>query len=165
MSGWVTVADPAQCSDNRPSFYADPVAWLVTRAVEQVLDGTYVPAELDKVAVLVMSGSTTRPTMAGIADKAARGRVSPLRFAGANPGILAGLTCIQWGFTGPSLVLANDPADVLDTAAAVVDSWLDSGQARHVLCVAHRTDPNGHRARCVIVGAEDNRPDRLGRLL
>lgn len=162
MSGWLTVEDPAQCADNRPSFYADPVAWLVTRAVEQALDG---PLERDQVAVLVMSGTTTRPTMAGIADKAARGRVSPLRFAGANPGILAGLTCIQWGFTGPSLVLANDPADALDTAAAVVDLWLDSGQARHVVCVGHRADPNGHRVRCVVVGLPDDRAERLGQLL
>lgn len=162
MSGWLTVEDPVRCADNRPSFYADPVAWLVVRAVEQALDE---PLQSDQVAVLVLSDTTTRPTMAGIADKAARGRVSPLRFAGANPGILAGLTCIQWGFTGPSLVLANDPADALDTAAAVVDCWLDSGQARHVVCVAHRTGPNGHRARAVVVGAQDDRADRLGQLL
>ncbi|QUQ68331.1 hypothetical protein [Kutzneria sp. CA-103260] len=162
MSGRLMVEDPAQCADNRPSFYADPVAWLVARAVEQTLTE---PVERDQVAVLVMSATTTRPTMAGIADKAARGRVSPLRFAGANPGILAGLTCIQQGFTGPSLVLANEPADALDTAAAVVDSWLDSGQARHVVCVAHRADPNGHQARAVVVGGHDDRADRLAQLL
>ena len=48
-------------------------------------------------------------TLTAIAGTAARGFVSPLRFAGANPGVLAGLACIRWKLRGPSLTFAMAP--------------------------------------------------------
>ncbi|GHE48609.1 hypothetical protein GCM10018785_17740 [Streptomyces longispororuber] len=161
---WPTVAAVADVvtedlgagADNRPSFYADPVAWLTTAAVTRAL------ARCDRgtgpcpdVGVVVMSATCTAPTMAVIARTASRSRVSPLKFAGANPGILAGLPCIRGQFHGPSLVLSTEPAVSVDTALCVAVHWLWTRQSRYAACVAHTRPGGGHRVRCVVLGGPD----------
>ncbi len=151
----LTVTDPASCARNRPSFYADPIAWLIVSAVEEALAPCReeVLAEPDEVGVLVSGDGGALPTHRRIAQGVARGRVSPLRFAGSNPGILAGLTCSTFGLRGPSLVLSGDPDDAADTAARVAEDWLRTGQARYVLWAAHRQDRDAHTAGCVVLQA------------
>ncbi|GAA2846245.1 hypothetical protein GCM10010517_02890 [Streptosporangium fragile] len=156
--GAITVEDPTARSVNRPAFYADPVAWLVAAAVEAALDGSGcerdVLAARNDVAVIVLTGTHLMPTNGALAAQAAtHGRVSPLRFAGANPGILAGLTCIRWGLRGPSLVLAAADDSTVDTALTVAESWLGSGRARYVIAVRHQAHPGGHTARCAVLQA------------
>ncbi|MGW4384127.1 beta-ketoacyl synthase N-terminal-like domain-containing protein [Kitasatospora sp. NPDC004531] len=160
-----TVPDLAGLSRNRPSFYADPLAWLVAATVEELLLAA--PAEPalepDEVGVIVVSSARSLPTARPIAESTARGRVSPLRFAGGNPGILAGLSCIQHGFRGPSMVLtAADPADPApsDAALALAASWLAGGQARHVVCVRHAQAPEDgpHTVAAVLLGPAADRP-------
>lgn len=156
--GAVTVKDPAARSANRPSLYADPVAWLVAAAVEAALEESGcredVLAARDDVAVIVLTGAQALPTSRVLAAQAGtRGRVSPLRFAGANPGILTGLTCIQWGLRGPSLVLAAADDGTVDVALTVAESWLSSGQARYVIAARHQVHPEGHTVRCAVLHA------------
>ncbi|MFD7668967.1 beta-ketoacyl-[acyl-carrier-protein] synthase family protein [Streptomyces sp. NPDC059788] len=156
--GAVTVDDPATCSANRPSFYADPVAWLVTAAVEAALDESgrreEVLAARNAVGVVVLTGTRPLPTSRLLAAQAADGRTSPLRFAGANPGILAGLTCIRWGLRGPSLVLAAAEDSAVDAALTVADAWLRSGHTRYVIGVRHQVRADGrHTAACAVLGA------------
>ncbi|MFI7702664.1 hypothetical protein [Nonomuraea sp. NPDC049480] len=149
--GEASAADPAEFSENRPSFFADPIAWLVAAAVERALDG--VRLEPSAAGIVVMSDAAALPTSRVIAGEARRGRVSPLRFAGANPGILAGLSCVRWGLRGPSLVLAGAFPKVADTGFAVARGWLQDGHARHVVCATYRTAPaDGHTAGCVVLG-------------
>nr|WP_176573594.1 beta-ketoacyl synthase N-terminal-like domain-containing protein [Nonomuraea pusilla] len=150
--------DPAARSADRPALYADPVAWLVAGAVEAVLDesgcGPDVLAARNDVAVIVLTGTQPLPTSSALAAQvAAQGRVSPRRFAGANPGILAGLTCIRWGLRGPSLVLAAADDGAVDAALTVAESWLGSGQARYVIAVRHQTHSGGHTVRCAVLRA------------
>ena len=167
-TGEARSADLAGCSRNGPSFYADPVAWLVTAAITGAIERgpLDVTAAADEVAVIVLSRGCTTPTMRTIAGTAGRGLVSPLRFAGANPGVLAGLPCITHALRGPSLVLATPVADGLAVAAVVAGSWLVTGQARYVLVAAHERDAGGHAVRCVLLraarGAEPG--DRLDAL-
>ncbi|ORT56735.1 beta-ketoacyl synthase N-terminal-like domain-containing protein [Streptomyces sp. CB03238] len=148
------VEDPRAGSANRPSFYADPVAWLTTSTVARALraEGAGILHTPDEVGVIAMSETCTRPTMETIAGAAGRSRVSPLKFAGANPGLLAGLPCIQWTFRGPSLVFAMAPDTAADTALSVAEHWLSSGQARYAVCVAHAVRDGAHHTRCVILG-------------
>ncbi|GAA1234900.1 hypothetical protein GCM10009665_26360 [Kitasatospora nipponensis] len=150
-----SVADPASCTRNRPSFYADPVAWLIVSAAEEALAPCReeVLAEPDEVAVLVTNDGRALPTHLRIARDTARGRVSPLRFAGSNPGILAGLTCLTLGLRGPSLVLEADPDDAADVATALAGHWLHTGQARYVLWAGYRQDGDACTATCVVLRA------------
>ncbi|MFF1545826.1 beta-ketoacyl synthase N-terminal-like domain-containing protein [Streptomyces sp. NPDC058291] len=151
----VSVADPASCTRNKPSFYADPVAWLIVSAAEEALAPCReeVLAEPDEVAVLVTNDGRALPTHLRIARDAARGRVSPLRFAGSNPGILAGLTCLTLGLRGPSLVLEADVDDAADVATALAGDWLHTGRARYVLWAAYRQDGDSCTATCVVLRA------------
>lgn len=151
----LTVADPASCTRNRPSFYADPVAWLILSAAEEALAlcREEVLAEPDEVAVLVTHDGRPLPTHLRIAKEAARGRVSPLRFAGSNPGILAGLTCLTLGLRGPSLVLEADPDDAADVTTALAGEWLRTGRAQYVLWAAYRREGDAYTATCVVLRA------------
>ncbi|TMM37893.1 MAG: polyketide synthase [Actinobacteria bacterium] len=163
--GTVAAADPRRYSRNAPSFYADPAGWLVAAAVQEAFDGCAgeplsVP---DEVGVVAVSAACTAHTMGAIATSARDGLVSPLRFAGASPGILAGLACIRWKLRGPTLTLAMDPVAGLDVAATVAGGWLRDGQARYVLVAAYTVEDDQHVARCAVTrsrrtGEPDGRP-------
>lgn len=175
MTGLATVAigtagpDPAAFTRNGPSFFADPAAWAVTAAAAQALsrvppDGSGIigspgtaqedaTAVTDSTGIIVISRQCTSDTMAAIARGAGRGFVSPLRFAGSNPGVLAGLACITWRLRGPSLVIATDDAVALPVADVVARSWLDIGHANRVLVAIHAVSQTGHTACCAVVRA------------
>jgi len=164
-----STADPAGASVNRPSFYADPLAWVVAVAVERAFSDSAeeVAAAAEDAGVIVISSGLVLPTARAIAEKVSRGRVSPLRFAGANPGVLAALPCMQWQLRGPSLVLVGPPDQAASTALAVAQDWLEHGQASRVACVAHDENAGHHTVRCAVVrsGEDDDRADDVFRLL
>lgn len=147
--GWGTAAtaDPARYARNSSSFFADPAGWLVAAAVQDALDRCpeHVLSEPDQVGIAVLSDDGPAATMRTISDTARRGLVSPLRFAGANPGILAGLPCIRWKLRGPSLTFTMELDAAIDVARVIATAWLYGGQARYVLIVGHRVaaDPHG----------------------
>ena len=189
MSGFTVVAagtaagaDPAAFARNSPSFFADPAAWAVTAAAADALAGSTAevraavgggsgPAAA-ATGVIVVSPQCTATTMRAIARTAGRGFVSPLRFAGANPGVLAGLPCITWRLRGPSLVLGSDAEAALPVAAVVARSWLEFGQACYVLVAVHAVagaaaGGAGHEARCAVLrpARRDEPGDELAALL
>jgi hypothetical protein len=147
--------DPVAFARNSPSFFADPVAWLVTAAVADAVGpcAADIAAAADSTGIIVVSQLCTTTTMRALSRTAGRGLVSPLRFAGANPGVLAGLPCITWKLRGPSLVLAADPDISMPVVTAVAQDWLALGQATHVLLVVHWAAAAGHSARCAVVRA------------
>jgi 3-oxoacyl-(acyl-carrier-protein) synthase len=128
------------------SFYADPVAWLVVSAVEAALAAAPddVRRQAAEVGALAVSGHGTRHTMRSVAAAAERGRVSPLRFAGANPGSLAGLLCITLGFRGPSLLVCMPPDAARAAVPVIASGWLTSGQCRYVAVAEHTVDGERH---------------------
>lgn len=160
---------PARVVGNGPSFYADPAAWLVVAAVRAALaDGaSAVCSTSDTVGIIVVSNTGPITTMRDIARSARSGRVSPLRFAGSNPGILAGLPCITWKLRGPSLTLSMDPLAGLVAAPPVAVGWLRTGQARTVIMAVHTPVGTGQEVRCAVVrSAEpDDPPVDLSRLV
>lgn len=135
--------DLAACSRNIPSQYADPVAWLATAAVAQAIgqSSADVLGQPDDVGVLAVSDECTAVTLRDIAAGMRRGRISPLTFAGANPGSLAGLPCLRWRLRGPTMTLTMPPARARVAASAIVRFWLASGQARVVLELNHWREP------------------------
>jgi hypothetical protein len=135
------------------SFYADPVAWLVVDAVEDVLaHAAEVRTAGVDVGVLSVSSVATKHTMRQLAAGSGRGHVSPMRFAGASAGSIAGLSCIVFGFKGPSLVLSMSPGDGRPVAEIVARSWLAAGSCRYVILNEHETTTSGaHSVRSTIV--------------
>jgi hypothetical protein len=141
------------------SFYADPAAWLVVSAVEAALAEApeAVRRETAEIGALAVSDHGTRHTMRSVADSAARGRVSPLRFAGANPGSLAGLLCITLGFRGPSLLVCMPPERARAVVALIAAGWLATGQCRYVAVAEHTVNGAHHTAVGRILGPGSGR--------
>lgn len=145
---------PAAGRRRIPSMYVDPVAWLVLEAVDDAL--THCPDAVvrspDGVAVVLVSAYATQHTMREIADAVPSGRLSPLRFAGANPGGAAGLACVLHGFRGPSLIVTNEPVRGWPAALTAARSWLRTGAATSIVLSAHMADAqHGHRVRTVVL--------------
>ena len=167
--GAVDTAEPAGHSRNASSFFADPAAWLVLAAAEEALAGAQDEIDAAGVGVVVVSGHCTAHTMSALSAGAARGLVSPLRFAGANPGVLAGLPCIMLKLRGPSLVFTMDPAEGIGPATAVAAGWLRDGHAGHVLLAEYGRNRERHHARALLIraardGETDDRPAVAGLL-
>ncbi|MEU7746482.1 hypothetical protein [Nonomuraea sp. NPDC049158] len=168
--GLVTVAhglretgDLAAAGRRTASFYADPAAWLVVSAVEAALAWApeVVRRRAAEIGALAVSDHGSRHTMRSVADTAARGRVSPLRFAGANPGSLAGLLCITLGFRGPSLLVCMPPERAGPIVALIAAGWLATGQCRYVAVAEHSAN-NGHHtatARILAPAPDDQSAD------
>ncbi|MEV6923828.1 beta-ketoacyl synthase N-terminal-like domain-containing protein [Dactylosporangium sp. NPDC051485] len=142
----------------RPSFYADPVSWLVADAIGQAAEqaGTRdlaTPAQRDTVAVITMSEHCTLDTIRTLAAEVQAGRVSPLRFAGANPGVVSALPGLLLGFRGPSLTLSMSPSDALSVALIVARSWLEDGHADRAAIAAHTVEAGVHVVTAAVVRA------------
>jgi hypothetical protein len=130
--------------------YADPAAWAVVSAVGRVGDGVenLNAADLERTGVLLVSEHGPVETMATVAATARTGYLSPLRFPAATPGSLVGLTCIVFGFRGPSLNLTMPVTKGIPIAAVVAGNWLERDVVDFVFLV---TCQGGPFARCVLL--------------
>lgn len=139
---------------SRRSMFADPAAWLVVAAVTDAI--TTLQGELSEAAsevgVICVSRDCTLHTITAVGQGVPNGRVSPMRFAGANPGTMSSLPCIVFGFGGPTLVFATDPAVAAPAVTTVAQSWLRGGIATYVLVCRHDAGTDGHVARCDVLG-------------
>ncbi|HEX8092912.1 coronafacic acid synthetase [Jatrophihabitans sp.] len=141
---------------SKPSFFADPLSWLVAQSVEQAVAqcGAEVRSAAEEVGSLLISDVCSLTTMRQVAERVPSGRLSPLRFSGANPGVTATLPAMTFGFTGPSLTLSMTPADGLPWGLVIARCWLVSGQARHVVLASHRHEPDaGHQVDSAVLTA------------
>ncbi|MGY4742899.1 coronafacic acid synthetase [Streptomyces sp. ATMOS53] len=144
----------------KASLYADPLSWLVLDAVEQALGacgGDFTPADAsakEAVGHIAVSDQCTTHTMRQLAEAIPAGRISPLRFSGANPGSICSLPCQLLGFSGPTMTLSMTPEKGLPPAMAVARAWLRQGSATHVIVTAHRADASGHRVASTILTSD-----------
>jgi hypothetical protein len=137
----------------RASLYADPLSWLVLDAAEHAVGECH--EELlpvgETVGHIVVSDHCTTHTMREIAEAIPAGRLSPLRFSGANPGSVCSLPSQLLGFSGPSMTLSMPPEKGLPPAVAVARVWLRQGAAAYVLITSHRAGGPGHRVTTTVL--------------
>ncbi len=137
-----------------PSIYADPASWLVLDALEKAIKTCNIDIEKDRieVGVIAISAQCTKHTMHRITNQVKGGRISPIRFAGANPGSLAGLPCIIYGFKGPSLTFSMLPNDCLETVNTLSISWFRQKIIRFLIVNCYEIDDcNNHIATSFII--------------
>ena len=120
---------------NRPSFYATPVAWAVASFTQRLIEAN--PTEPHRTGLLVVSDECSLATIRELSRTAALGTVSPLRFAGASPSILAGLPALQQGIRGPTLCLTMRPQHAVDALAATISFWIRYTDIASAIVVAH----------------------------
>ncbi len=121
---------------NRPSFYATPVAWATADFTQMLIqdDGPIVP---HSTGLIVASDACSLATIRELSRSATQGTMSPLRFAGASPSIVAGLPALQQGIRGPTLSLTMQPEHASDAIVAIVGYWMKHAKVESVIAVAH----------------------------
>ncbi|MEV6447954.1 hypothetical protein [Amycolatopsis sp. NPDC051716] len=152
--GSATAKTLSDVRGSKRSMFADPAAWLVAAAVEDAIEGmrAELTAAASEVGVICVSRHCTVHTISAIGRGVPDGRVSPMRFAGANPGAMSSLPCILFGFGGPTLVFTMDPEAAAPAVASVARAWLRDGSARYVLVCSHTAGAEGHVTRCEVLG-------------
>ncbi len=121
---------------NRPSFYATPVAWAAAHFTQLLIDdeGGIVP---QRTGMIVVSDECSLSTIRDLSRTAAQGTISPLRFAGASPSIVAGLPALQQGIRGPTLCLTMPPDHASSAIVALIKYWIRYGNIVSVIAIAH----------------------------
>jgi hypothetical protein len=115
--------------------YADPAAWTtaaaVARAIAPVRD--ILAAARDDVAVLAVSDDGPQETMQALEEAARKEFSSPLRFPAGNPGSFVGVSCILFGFRGPTLNFTLPPPEGASVALDLAAGWLKRRVVRYVV--------------------------------
>lgn len=121
---------------NRPSFYAPPVAWATADFTQALIgdEGGIVPHH---TGMIVVSDECSLSTIRDLSRTAAQGSISPLRFAGASPSIVAGLPALQQGIRGPTLALTMPPDHAAGAIVAMIDYWIRYSNIVSVIVIAH----------------------------
>jgi hypothetical protein len=127
---------------NRPSFYATPVAWAAANFTQLLIgdEGGIVPHH---TGLIVVSDECSLNTIQDLSRTAAQGTISPLRFAGASPSIVAGLPALQQGIRGPTLALTMPPDHASSPIEALINYWLRYGNIVSVIVIAHYKQGEG----------------------
>ena len=120
--------------------YADPAAWITAAAAANaILNVTdKLAASLHEVGMIVVSDQGPAFTMAEVNAATSNGFSSPLRYAAASPGSLAGVACIALGFRGPTLNFTMLPDDGVPVALQLCSGWLSRRAARYVVLATFR---------------------------
>jgi len=121
---------------NKPSFYATPVAWAAANFTQLLIgdEGGIVPHH---TGMIVVSDECSLSTIRELSRTAAQGTISPLRFAGASPSIVAGLPALQQGIRGPTVCLTMPPAHASSAIVAMINYWIRYSNIVSVIAIAH----------------------------
>jgi hypothetical protein len=121
---------------NKPSFYATPVAWAAANFAQLLIEdeGGIVPHH---TGMIVVSDECSLSTIRDLSRTAAQGTISPLRFAGASPSIVAGLPALQQGIRGPTLCLTMPPGHASSAIVAMINYWIRYSNIVSVIAIAH----------------------------
>lgn len=143
--------------------YADKAAWLVVDAINNAMEKIDDEIILDKenVGVITISNICTLETMKIVSQSAKEGRVSPLKFAAANPGSLTGLACISFGFMGPSLTFIMPPEKGLFIAAFIARTWFKEYGIKYVIINTYSTKRNKYCVARSIIISQGEIEDRM----
>ena len=121
---------------NRPSFYATPVAWATANFTQSLIEdeGAIVPHH---TGMIVVSDECSLSTIRELSRTAAQGTISPLRFAGASPSIVAGLPALEQGIRGPTVCLTMPPPHATSAILALINYWIRYSNIVSVIAIAH----------------------------
>lgn len=141
---------------NRPSFYATPVAWATANFAQSLIEdeGGIVPHQ---TGMIVVSDECSLSTIRELSRTAAQGAISPLRFAGASPSIVAGLPALEQGIRGPTLCLTMPPGHASSAIVATVNYWFSYSKIVSVIAIAHyKLDERRHLFKGLIARSDSD---------
>lgn len=148
-------------SQNRPSFYATPLAWA-TLAFTRVLVAEERDFTPHLTGLIVASDECSLGTIRELSRTAAQGTISPLKFAGSSPSIVVGLPAMQLGIRGPTLCLTMRPDSASDAILAMIDYWIRYNRIDAVIVIAHHNQGGRcHRFKGFVARSADDASGRL----
>jgi len=120
--------------------YADPAAWITAAAVGNAILNVRdeLAVSLHDVGIIVVSDRGPACTMSEVNAATVKGFSSPLRYSAASPGTLVGVTCIAFGFRGPTLNFTMLPENGVPVALQLCENWLFRGVARYMVLATFR---------------------------
>jgi hypothetical protein len=146
-------------SRNRPSFYAPPLAWAISDFTRELIEDEG-KIEPHHTGLIVVSDECSLSTIRELSRTAAQGSISPLRFAGSSPSIVAGLTALEQGIRGPTLCLTMAPDHAANAIVALIKYWLRHNNVVSVIVVAHYAVGDGsHLFKGLIAKSDGNELD------
>jgi len=117
-------------------------------------EGGIVPHQ---TGLIVVSDECSLSTIRELSRTAAQGAVSPLRFAGASPSILAGLPALEQGIRGPTVCLTMPPAHASSAIVAMINYWIMYSNVVSVITIAHyKLDETRHLFKGLIATSSDD---------
>ena len=137
--------------------YADPISWTGATAVAKALENLReIAAPMrESIGVVAMSNDGPAQAIAAVAEASAAGFSSPMRYPAANPGSLAGVTCITQDLHGPTMNLTMPVDAAIAPAAKLAEAWIGRGLAPAVILLAcRRVGAEKHQARCLVLASE-----------
>ncbi len=146
MEHTLTAVKTAVYSDikarNKPSFFATPVAWATADFARLLIEdeGGIDPHH---TGLIVVSDECSLSTIRDLSRTAAQGTISPLRFAGASPSILAGLPALEQGIRGPTVCLTMPPEQASNAVVALINYWIKYNNIVSVIAIAHFKQDDG----------------------
>ncbi|MER5206208.1 hypothetical protein [Streptomyces sp. NPDC002825] len=151
----VVRGDLAEVERRGPLKFADPAAWLVRSALAEAAQA--LPAAPGETAGIIgVSEFATGQSLRAVAADAVEGHSSPRRFVAASPGTLVGLSSIEFGHVGPTLLLTMPEEPGWALAHTIAESWLtgEVPSTTWVAIVSYTVEASGaHRATCRWVSA------------
>ena len=136
--------------------YADPAAWAIATAIARTLAGRPEPWATvgQTVGLVVICEHGPVEAIAAVAAATRQGLPSALRYPAANPGSLAGVSCIAFGLRGPTLCLLVAPAAGVPVGLLLARRWVYRQGAPLVLLAACGQPAAGiHRARALLLSS------------
>jgi hypothetical protein len=139
--------------------FADPAAWTTATAVAIAVKdlGPLISEACHEIGMVVVSDAGPAGTMAEVEAGGKENFSSPLRYAASSPGSLAGVSCIAFGFRGPTLNLTMDPPDGIPLAASMCATWLERKVVRFMVLATYcgGDHPSGRAVLLAPVGSSE----------
>ncbi|MFC0708640.1 hypothetical protein [Azorhizophilus paspali] len=129
-------------SKNKPSLYADPLAWAIADFAESFVT-SYDSEDRKNIGLIIVSDYCSLATMSGLSKTMVDGKLSPLKFAGANPGVVCGIAAIEHSLRGPSIVFTMPPKHAAEVMKATSSMWMQRSSVHGALLITHQRLANG----------------------
>jgi len=138
--------------------FADAAAWIVASATAHAVKDCKELGDLrDAIGIVTVSSEGPQGAMAEVEEGGKEGFSSPLRYAASSPGSLAGVSCIAFGFRGPTLNVTMPLPEGIPVAAFMCSVWLSSQAAKMMVLATLKKTASGEKlGRALLLSPERN---------
>jgi 3-oxoacyl-(acyl-carrier-protein) synthase len=102
--------------------YADPAAWYLVAALEQLLSPLE-SVDRDRIGIVLIDNEGPVQALSDLRARRLNRQVSPMRFPAATPSAVLAVSCIVFRLRGPSMTLVCSITRGVPAALAAAQRW------------------------------------------